>query len=133
MAWGCVLEFLIAWLPSQPSRLPFLQPPLVCLVLCLAVKGFRAGYIAGSFMIGRLVSSTLWGLFSDKFGRKPVLAIGCLTITVTSILFGFCTHYVWALVVRFLGGLGNGITATAKVCTSEVAHQSHASKGNARP
>ena len=97
--------------------------------LCWLAQGYRAGYVAGAFMIGRLVSSTAWGVWSDSHGRKPVLYAGCVTIAVTSIAFGLSFSYWWMLLTRFLGGIGNGITSTAKTCTSEVAHESHQAKG----
>ena len=96
----------------------------------LCDQGYRAGFIASSFMVGRMLSSSLWGPWSDRHGRRPVLVIGCLTIAITSVAFGFSFAYWWTIVIRFLGGLGNGITAAAKTCTAEVApHSTHRSKG----
>ncbi|CAM9541572.1 unnamed protein product, partial [Chrysoparadoxa australica] len=37
--------------------------------------GYYAGFISGSFMLGRVATSYFWGAFSDRFGRKPVLLI----------------------------------------------------------
>lgn len=122
-----VRAYMRAWVGSGGTL-------LTCRTACrnvaaLVSQGYRAGYVAGAFMIGRLLSSTVWGVWSDSHGRKPVLYAGCVTIAVTSIAFGLSFSYWWMLLVRFLGGVGNGITSTAKTCTSEVAHEAHQARG----
>lgn len=42
-------------------------------------------FIEGSsFMIGRALTSLLWGMMADKYGRKPVIMIGTMTLWVSS-------------------------------------------------
>lgn len=67
--------------------------------------GFYSGYIASSMMFGRLISSFLWGQLADKWGRKPVMICGCLSITIFSITFGLSTTFELALLSRFLLGI----------------------------
>ncbi|KAH9686727.1 hypothetical protein KPL70_014478 [Citrus sinensis] len=47
--------------------------------------GFYAGYVGSSYMLGRALTSVLWGMGADRCGRKPVIIIGCITVLVTSI------------------------------------------------
>lgn len=37
--------------------------------------GILSGIIASAFTVAQLLSSPLWGRFSDKFGRRPALLI----------------------------------------------------------
>ena len=82
--------------------------------------GYYAGYIASSMMIGRLLSSVFWGRMSDRIGRKPVMYIGCLSIAVFSILFGFSVNFWMALITRFLLGLFNPVMSIARTTICEV-------------
>ena len=66
--------------------------------------GYYAGYVASSMMFGRLLSSVFWGRMSDRIGRKPVLYVGCFSIIIFSILFGFSVNFWMALFTRFLLG-----------------------------
>ena len=74
--------------------------------------GYYSGIVAASMMAGRLVSSYAWGCAADKFGRRPVLMIGCLSIAVFSVMFGFSVNFTMALISRFLLGLFNGLQGT---------------------
>jgi MFS family permease len=66
--------------------------------------GYFSGYIASAMMFGRLVSSFWWGQIADKWGRKPVLILGCLSIAIFSISFGCANNFQLALISRFLLG-----------------------------
>ena len=37
-------------------------------------------------MLGRALTSVLWGIVADRYGRKPVIIIGTSTVLVTSIV-----------------------------------------------
>ncbi|KAE9592767.1 putative major facilitator superfamily, cyclic nucleotide-regulated ion channel [Lupinus albus] len=39
-----------------------------------------AGYVGSAFMIGRTLTSVLWGIIADRYGRKPVLLIGVFSV-----------------------------------------------------
>jgi len=82
--------------------------------------GYYAGFVGAAFMAGRTVSSFFWGIYADRYGRKPVILIGCASIAVLSVLFGVSTTFSMALVTRFLIGLGNGIAGTSKTIVAEL-------------
>lgn len=33
-------------------------------------------------MLGRALTSILWGIIADRYGRKPVVVIGTITVLV---------------------------------------------------
>ena len=83
--------------------------------------GYQAGYIAGSFMGARIISSFVWGILADKIGRKPVLVIGCASLCLFQLLFGASSSISWAIVWRmFMGFFSAGIIGTAKTAASEL-------------
>ncbi|CAK8567245.1 unnamed protein product [Lathyrus sativus] len=79
-----------------------------------------AGYVGSSFMLGRSLTSILWGILSDRYGRKPVIIIGVMTVVVFNTLFGLSTNLWMAISMRFfLGGL-NGLLGPVKAYATEI-------------
>ncbi|VAH60083.1 unnamed protein product [Triticum turgidum subsp. durum] len=74
-------EFACMWLVTVCSTLPIqsLFPFLYFMIRDLHIAkqvediGFYAGFVGASYMLGRALTSTLWGIVADKHGRKPVL------------------------------------------------------------
>ena len=71
-------------------------------------------------MIGRFLSSPLWGILCDRWGRKPVLLIGIVTTSILSLLFGMSRSFLWALSFRFLQGLFSPIIIVSRTIISEI-------------
>jgi len=91
--------------------------------------GYYAGYIASSFMFGRIFSSYIWGRIADNIGRKKVLLVGCVSIATMSVLFGFSINFTMALLSRALLGLFNPIIGIAKTVISEICPTKHEASG----
>ncbi|XP_055907490.1 organic cation transporter protein-like [Eupeodes corollae] len=58
---------------------------------------------------GQLVGSPLGGLFSDRFGRRSMVAIGGFTSAVFGIIRSFSPSYYMFLILGFLENVGSGI------------------------
>jgi MFS family permease len=84
--------------------------------------GTYAGVLSSSFMAGRAISSFAWGAVADTYGRKFVLLFSLWNTIVFSLLFGLSPNFTWAMLTRFLMGLGNGIMVVARTSVSELAH-----------
>jgi len=107
---------------------PRLAPACKCDPLwCFA--GFYAGYIGAAFMVGRLCTSYLWGLYSDRYGRRPVMLVGMAGMVVFGVGFGLSFNFAWAIAMRVLTGVFNGIVGTAKTMVSELCPEAHQARG----
>ena len=91
-------------------------------------SGYYVGLIASSFMLGRLFTSIPWGVFADRYGRKPALIISLLCISCLSPLFGICSSVRWAVIVRLFTGASNSIIGIGKVIATEIAPPKHSAK-----
>ncbi|KAL5994800.1 hypothetical protein ACLOJK_024857 [Asimina triloba] len=74
------------WVAGLMVRL--IQRLLLCYSLCWVIYlirdfhiaktdqdiGYYAGYVGAAYMIGRALTSVLWGIVSDRHGRKPAYA-----------------------------------------------------------
>ena len=36
--------------------------------------------VGSAFMFGRCLTSVLWGIIADRYGRKPVIVIGIIVV-----------------------------------------------------
>lgn len=91
--------------------------------------GYYAGYIGSSFMFGRFLTSVLWGMAADKYGRKPIMIIGVSSVIVFNTLFGMSTNFWMAISMRFLLGSFNGLIGPVKAYASEVCRDEHQALG----
>jgi MFS family permease len=73
----------------------------------------EAGLASGIFIIGALVARILAGRSIDRVGRKKTLYFGLIFFLVTTLLYFAVNSLNFLLVIRFLHGMGFGITATA--------------------
>ncbi|KAH6772443.1 hypothetical protein C2S52_004763 [Perilla frutescens var. hirtella] len=80
---------------------------------CVKVRG-------ASYMVGRASTSALWGAIADRYGRKPVIIIGCATVVVFNTLFGLSVNYWMAITTRFLLGSLNGLLGPIKAYACET-------------
>lgn len=103
-----------------------IYPYIVFLVQSFSVTnderklGYYAGLLASSYFFAQLLSSLLWGIASDKFGRRPCLLLGLFFSAVTVVIFGFSSSLTAAIVTRFLSGFLNGNVGITKTMLGEI-------------
>ncbi|KAF0928282.1 hypothetical protein E2562_039395, partial [Oryza meyeriana var. granulata] len=131
------LDFLYIWTTCLYAALPIqsLFPYLYFMIRDLKIAkqeqdiGFYAGFVGASFFLTRTISSVPWGMFADKYGRKPCIVISILSVIVFNTLFGLSTTYWMAIVTRGLLGLLCGILGPIKAYASEICRKEHQALG----
>ncbi|XP_078152259.1 protein ZINC INDUCED FACILITATOR-LIKE 1-like isoform X4 [Carex rostrata] len=126
-------EFLYVWIVTLCTGLPIasLFPFLYFMIRDLKVAkseediGFYAGFVGASFMFGRALTSTIWGIVADRHGRKPVIIIGIIAVIIFNTLFGLSVNYWMAIITRFLLGALNGLLGPIKAYSIEVCNKEH--------
>ncbi|CAM0880867.1 unnamed protein product [Alopecurus aequalis] len=125
-------ELSCLWLVTICSSLPIqsLFPFLYFMIRDLHVAkeediGFYAGFIGASYMFGRALTSVIWGVVADKYGRKPVLIITLFSVIIFNTLFGLSSSYWMALTTRGLLGLLSGMLGPVKAYATEVCRKEH--------
>ncbi|CAD6254947.1 unnamed protein product [Miscanthus lutarioriparius] len=117
-------EFLYVWIICLATSLPVssLFPFLYFMIRDLHVAkgtediGFYAGFVGASFMLGRCLTSTVWGIAADRFGRKPVAILGVFSV------LGHIQYFI------LLGAL-NGLLGPIKSYSIEVCRPEHEALG----
>ncbi|XP_076955298.1 protein ZINC INDUCED FACILITATOR-LIKE 1-like isoform X3 [Bidens hawaiensis] len=90
---------------------------------------YYAGFVGSAYMIGRALTSVFWGVVADRYGRKPVILIGLVTVVVFNTLFGFSVNYWMAIATRFLLGFLNGLLGPIKAYACELFREEHQALG----
>lgn len=90
--------------------------------------GLYVGLLASSFALAQLTTNFLWGYFSDRIGRKPIMLLGTAMLMVCFVFFGFCVRYWQVLIVHIAMGLLNGNAAVVPTVLGEVTDRSNQSK-----
>ena len=70
--------------------------------------GMISGFIVAAFTIAQLLSAPMWGRFSDRVGRRPVLLIALGAAGIAYLIFGFAHSLFVLFVSRLVQGAGGG-------------------------
>ena len=74
-------------------------------------SAWQIGWAMSSALIGALFGAMFAGALSDKFGRKPLLAIAALLFVATSLGTGLAHGFAFFVVNRLLGGVAIGVAS----------------------
>ena len=81
------------------------MPVMPFLIERLGAGGRELGWLISTYSLMQLICAPLWGILSDRIGRKPVIAVGVLGYAVTLFLFGLATEFWMLFVARTLAGM----------------------------
>ncbi|XP_052454713.1 synaptic vesicle 2-related protein-like [Carassius gibelio] len=97
----------VAWMADSMEMmlLSIVTPQLRCE---WRLSSWKVAFITAIVFIGMMVSSSLWGNISDKYGRKVSLILCLLWTLHYGLLSAFTPVYSWILVLRCLVGFGLG-------------------------
>jgi DHA1 family multidrug resistance protein-like MFS transporter len=106
------------------------MPLMPFLIEQLGAGGKELGWLVSTYSLMQLVCAPLWGMLSDRTGRKPVIAIGVLGYAITLFLFGLATEFWMLFVARTLAGmLSSAAMPTAMAYISDNAPEGERSGG----
>ena len=115
LIWMCVLIFA--------NQLGFgaMVPSIPLYAETFGVSGAAIGLSIGVYGLARFVLAIPSGQISDKWGRKPALAIGGVLATTGNLLSVYSTDYSVFLITRFIAGAGAGmIVTTGSVILADI-------------
>ena len=79
----------------------------------------HVGLLTGVYALGQLIFAPVWGRWSDRIGRRPLILIGIAGYVVAQVLFGLATSLWLLYAARILGGVLS--SATLPVSAAYVA------------
>lgn len=97
------LLFLVAFLTMLGFGI--IIPILPYFAENVGASSLQIGILFASYNIMQLLFAPIWGMLSDRIGRKPLIAFGLFGFSVTFILFGLAESYAAMLAYRIIGGI----------------------------
>jgi DHA1 family multidrug resistance protein-like MFS transporter len=76
----------------------------------LGAGGREMGWLMATYSLMQLIFAPVWGILSDRIGRKPVLTVGVLGYSVSLFLFGLSTQFWMLFAARTLSGILSSAT-----------------------
>ncbi|XP_037634654.1 synaptic vesicle 2-related protein isoform X2 [Sebastes umbrosus] len=97
----------LAWMADAMEMmiLSILAPQLHCE---WRLPSLEVALLTSAVFIGMMISSSLWGNISDRYGRKTGLKMSVMWTMFYGLLSAFAPLYGWILVLRALVGFGIG-------------------------
>jgi multidrug resistance protein len=87
------------------------------------------GIVIAIYSLVQFIFNPLFGKFSDKNGRKPVIVICLLLNALGYVIFAFSNTYLLLIVSRIVGGIGGSSIGVAQAYIADVTTKENRSKG----
>jgi DHA1 family tetracycline resistance protein-like MFS transporter len=83
-------------------------------------NAFTIGLLGTSFSLMQFVFSPVWGRWSDKIGRKPIILVGLLGSCISYVAMALAGSLVLLFVARIIGGIAGANVATAQAYIADI-------------
>jgi multidrug resistance protein len=100
--------------------LMLVAPLMPYYALRLDAPAWMVGPLIASFAVAQLISSPVWGKFSDRYGRRPALLVGLAASAIAYLVFGFADSLWLLFASRIVQGLGGGTTGVAQAYVADT-------------
>jgi MFS transporter, DHA1 family, tetracycline resistance protein len=78
-------------------------------------------FLLGLYSVGQLIGAPLWGMLSDRIGRRPVLLVTLLANAAATLLLAVADTELLLGVSRFVSGIAAGNISTAFAYVTDIA------------
>lgn len=125
--------------PDSEPRLKKRALFAVFLTICVSLIGFgivipllpayaqqfnaselEIGFLFASFSVAQLLASPLLGVWSDRWGRRPVLILSLLGSALSFVILALAPNLGWLFVSRLVDGFTGGNITTARAYIADI-------------
>jgi len=92
-------------------------------------SAFTIGLLGTSFSLMQFVFSPIWGRWSDKVGRKPIILLGLMGSCLSYLTLALATSLPMLFVARIIGGIAGANIPTAQAYIADVTTPENRAKG----
>jgi DHA1 family tetracycline resistance protein-like MFS transporter len=87
------------------------------------------GLLGTSFSLMQFVFSPIWGRWSDRIGRKPIILVGLMGSCLSYLALALSTSLTLVFVARVIGGIAGANIPTAQAYIADVTTPENRARG----
>lgn len=87
------------------------------------------GFLYSIYSLAQLIFSPIWGSFSDRIGRRPIMLMSTLGASAAYLVFAFSHSLGILFLSRLLAGIMGGNISTAQAYVADVTTPQERAKG----
>ncbi|HWI16909.1 MAG TPA: MFS transporter [Vicinamibacterales bacterium] len=92
-------------------------------------SAFTIGLLGTSFSLMQFLFSPIWGRWSDKIGRKPIILVGLMGSCLSYLALALSTSLALVFVARIVGGIAGANIPTAQAYIADVTTPENRARG----
>jgi DHA1 family tetracycline resistance protein-like MFS transporter len=92
-------------------------------------SAFAIGLLGTSFSLMQFLFSPVWGRWSDRIGRKPIILVGLLGSCVSYVAMALAGSLTLLFIARIIGGIAGANIPTAQAYIADVTTPENRAKG----
>jgi MFS transporter, DHA1 family, tetracycline resistance protein len=92
-------------------------------------NAFTIGLLGTSFSLMQFLFSPIWGSWSDKIGRKPIILVGLMGSCLSYLTLALASSLTLLFVGRIVGGIAGANIPTAQAYIADVTTPENRAKG----
>jgi len=92
-------------------------------------SAFKIGLLGTSFSLMQFLFSPLWGRWSDRVGRKPIILLGLFGSCLSYLTLAMATSLTLVFLARILGGIAGANIPAAQAYIADITTPENRAKG----
>jgi DHA1 family tetracycline resistance protein-like MFS transporter len=92
-------------------------------------SAFTIGLLGTSFSLMQFLFSPIWGRWSDKIGRKPIILLGLMGSCLSYLALALATSLPMIFFARIIGGIAGANIPTAQAYIADVTTPENRARG----
>jgi MFS transporter, DHA1 family, tetracycline resistance protein len=92
-------------------------------------SAFTIGLLNTSFSLMQFLFSPIWGRWSDRIGRKPIILVGLLGSCLSYVTMAVADSLMLLFIARIVGGIAGANIPTAQAYIADVTTPENRAKG----
>ena len=90
---------------------------------------FHVGLLGTVFSLMQFIFAPIWGRFSDRIGRRPIILLSLLGTGIAHFFFAVSNSLEWLFISRILAGIAAASVPTAMAYISDITSHENRAKG----
>ena len=92
-------------------------------------SAFTVGMLGTSYSLMQFLFAPLWGRWSDRIGRRPIILFGLLGSGVSYLMLAYAHSMALVFAARVLGGIAGANVPTAQAYIADVTTPENRARG----